>query len=115
MLATLAQPLIWAQALAVVGCLIGGLGNGLVVVQSSTLLQLLAPSDLLGRLGGWLQSSFVAGQLFAIFTTPFLVPARLPIGTYFGIAALALLLVALSSALLLRRRPLQWSQTAAGS
>ncbi len=103
MLATLSPTLLWAQLLAVVGCLIGGVGNGLIVVQSGTLLQLLAPPELLGRLGGLLQSTFVAGQLFAIFATPFLVPERLAIGAYFGIAAVALLLIAAGSVLILRR------------
>ncbi len=114
MLASLAHTLLWAQLLAVIGCLIGGVGNGLVVVQSSTLLQLLAPPELLGRLGGLLQSTFVAGQLVAIFATPFVVPERVSISMYFGGATVALLLVALGSTLVLRRRALEPSTVTPG-
>jgi MFS family permease len=101
-LATLSADLTLAKSLAIVGCLIGGLGNGLIIVQSSTLLQLTAPPELLGRFGGLFQSTFVAGQMMSIFATPFLVPMILPIGTYFGIGALALILLALGTAFVLQ-------------
>jgi MFS family permease len=101
-LATLPADLTLAKSLAILGCLIGGLGNGLVIVQSNTLLQLTAPSEWLGRLGGLFQSTFVAGQLMAIFATPILVPAILPIGTYLGIGAVALVLLALGTTMVLQ-------------
>ena len=101
-LATLSADLMLAKSLAILGCLIGGLGNGLILVQSSTLLQLTAPPELLGRLGGLFQSTFVAGQMVSIFATPVLVPTILPMGTYFGIGALALILLALGTAFVLQ-------------
>ena len=101
-LATLPANLTLAKSLAILGCVIGGLGNGLVIVQSSTLLQLTAPPELLGRFGGLFQSTFVAGQMVAIFATPILVPAILPMGTYFGIGALALVLLTVGTAFVLQ-------------
>ncbi len=101
-LATLAADLTLAKSLAIIGCLIGGLGNGLISVQSSTLLQVSAPPELLGRFGGLFQSTFVAGQMVAIFMTPALVPTILPMGMYFGVGALALILLAVGTAFVLQ-------------
>ena len=101
-LATLPADLTIAKSLAIAGCLIGGLGNGLILVQSNTLLQLSAPPELLGRFGGLFQSMFVAGQMVSIFVTPFLVPTILPMGTYFGIGALALIVLAVGTAFVLQ-------------
>jgi hypothetical protein len=79
------------------------LGNGLLLVQSGTLLQLLAPPRLLGTLSGILQSTFVAGQLVGLLATPFLIPSILSIGFLFGIDTLALLLLAAGTRGILRR------------
>lgn len=102
-LATVVGDTTLAQGAALAGCLIGGLGNGLISVQAGTLLQLISPPELLGRLGGLFQSTFVAGQLVAIVTTPLLTPALVPVGVYFAAATVALVGVALVAALALRR------------
>jgi MFS family permease len=96
------------QAVAAFGCLVGGLGNGLVVVQSGTLLQTLSPGSLLGQMAGAVQSTRVAGQMAGLLITPLLVPALLAMDAYLGAAALALLALALGIMLRLHRsRPPQ--------
>jgi MFS family permease len=82
-----------ARLLIMAGCLVGGFGNGLLNVQIITLIQLLAPAHLLGRLGGAFQSVAVAGQLAGLLVTPLLVPAIFNYGNYFVVSALAVLLV----------------------
>ncbi|MCB0077746.1 MAG: MFS transporter [Anaerolineales bacterium] len=72
------------RGLAVVASFIGGVGNGLLVVQVATLLQHLSPPAMLGRLGGIFQSTIVAGQLITILSTPLLVPHWLSITAYFA-------------------------------
>lgn len=79
-----------AGPLAALVALIGGIGNGLLVVQISTLLQLLTPAAVLGRISGLFQSTVIAGQLAGILVTPLLVPGVLDIGTYFGLSFLIL-------------------------
>jgi MFS family permease len=87
-------------------CLIGGIGNGLVNVQTSTLLQLLAPTEVLGQVGGFFQSTAVAGQLLGAVLTPILVPLLLPMGTYFTLSTLALAaLVGYLTVQLIKTRP----------
>jgi MFS family permease len=92
-----------ARLLVMAGCLVGGLGNGLLNVQAGTLLQTLAPAGLLGRVSGLFQSMLVGGQLVAIVLTPLLVPTLLPAAAYLGISGLALLALAGSTALLVAR------------
>ena len=77
------------------GCLIGGIGDGLAVVQAGTLLQQLAPPAMLGRMGGLWQSSATAGQLAGIVVTPLLVPHLLSTASYFAITTAALGLLVL--------------------
>jgi MFS family permease len=83
-----------ARAIAGAGCLLGGVGNGLLVVQAATLVQRLSPPALLGRVGGAQQSAVAAAQLLAIVATPLLVPGLLGLGAYFALATLALALLA---------------------
>ncbi len=85
--------------------LFGGLGNGLISVQVGTLLQLLSPPALLGRMGGIFQSTIAAGQLIAILTTPLFVPALLSMGHYFALSTAALVLLVLGLITTLRRSP----------
>jgi hypothetical protein len=90
-----------ALGLTLLGSLVGGFGNGLVVIQAGTLLQLLTPPGLLGRISGVFQSTAVAGQLVGIVLTPVLVPALFSMPFYFMVAAAALLLVILYALLIL--------------
>jgi MFS family permease len=92
-----------ARGIVIIGCLIGGVGNGILGVQVGTLLQVSSPPALLGRMGGLFQSTIVAGQLVAIFVTPVLVPAVLPFGLFFAGTAAAIGLLTLGAALTLRR------------
>lgn len=92
----------WMRLLAQAGCLAGGVGNGLLVIQSAVLLQTLTPARWLGRAGGLLQSVVVAGQIAGILLTPLLVPAFLNMGTYFLLSALVLALVGVYSMLSLK-------------
>lgn len=73
------------------GCLLAGLGMGVMHVQIATLIQILTPAALLGRAGGIYQTIAVAGQITGILLTPLLVPGLLTIAQYFGLATLALL------------------------
>jgi MFS family permease len=90
------------NALVVSASLVGGAGNGLLIIQSGTLLQTLTPPALLGRMGGVYQSAAVAGQMVGILLTPLLVPAIMPIASFFIASALAVLILVLASAFLLR-------------
>jgi MFS family permease len=88
-----------------ISCLLGGVGNGFINVQASTLLQLLTPPALLGRIGGVFQSTLVAGQLLGLLMVPILVPAVLSMGLYFAISAGVVLLLVLYATLALRKAP----------
>lgn len=73
------------------GCLLAGLGMGVMHVQIATLIQILTPAALLGRAGGMYQTIAVAGQITGILLTPLLVPGLLSVAQFFGLATLALL------------------------
>ncbi len=90
------------RALVILGCLIGGFGNGMLNVQIVTLIQLLTPAHLLGRLGGAFQSTAVAGQLAGLLVTPLLVPGLMDYGNYFAASALSVLLVVMFTLTTLR-------------
>jgi MFS family permease len=92
-----------ALALLVLGALLGGVANGLFGVQTSTLLQLLSPAGLLGRMEGLFQGTAVAGQLGAFLVTPLLVPAVLSAAGVFVGDTVGLVLLALLLALGVRR------------
>jgi MFS family permease len=81
------------RTLIMAGCLVGGFGNGMLNVQIITLIQILTPAHLLGRLGGVFQSTAVAGQLAGLLVTPLLVPAVFNYRNYFAVSALAVVLV----------------------
>ena len=95
----------WTRLLVQASCLVGGVGNGLLVIQSAVLLQTLTPEQWLGRAGGLMQSVLVAGQIAGILVTPLLVPAWFSIETYFQFSTLALVLVGVYSMLSLRLQP----------
>jgi MFS family permease len=92
-----------ARLVVMAGCLIGGLGNGLLNVQAGTLLQTLAPAAHLGRVSGLFQSMLIGGQLVAIVLTPLLVPLLLPAAAYLGLSGLALLALAAGTGILVAR------------
>jgi MFS family permease len=91
-----------AQLLVSTACLVAGVGNGLALVQSGTLLQTLAPQAVLGRAGGVLQSIMVVGQLTGLVLVPLAVPGLVSITLFFAGATLALWLIAAGGALLRR-------------
>jgi MFS family permease len=92
-----------ATALALLGCVTGGIGLGLVHVEVSTLVQVLSPPPLRGRVAGMLQGTMVAAQLVGLVLTPMLVPSAQGINAYLAVAAITLVAVALLGAGLLAR------------
>lgn len=72
-----------AQTLLMAACLVGGIGNGLVHVQVGTIMQLFTPRDILGQVGGWMQTIMVCGQLIGLLLTPALVPGVVAMDMYF--------------------------------
>ncbi len=80
--------------LMLAGCLLGGMGNGFVHIQSATLLQLSSPPAMLGRAGGMMQSTATAGQLIGVLATPLLVPGLLSLTEFFIISAVLMALCA---------------------
>ena len=99
------SPLV-GKIMLITSCLVGGVGNGLLLIQVSTLLQTLTPPAVLGRIGGAFQSTAVAGQMSGLLLTPLLVPGLLSLGAYFAIAALAILALVLFMGITLHRLPL---------
>lgn len=93
-----------ATAVMAVSCFLGGLGSGLLNVQSMTLVQLMSPPGWLGRLGGVVQSVMVGGQLTGMLLTPLLVPHVVSLTMYFGIGTLAILALCSYSMLLIARQ-----------
>jgi len=83
-----------ARWIVLAGCLIGGIGNGLINVQVTTLLQTLTPASILGQISGFFQSTTTAGQLLGIVLTPLLVPGLLSMSNYFTLSTVALLVPA---------------------
>lgn len=81
------------------GCLVGGVGVGLMHVQFNTLIQLLAPAGSLGQSAALMQAFATAGQLCGILLTPLLIPGIFDIASYFFASAIALLVLALALAL----------------
>lgn len=101
-LVTLMRGSAYVQALVLFASLVGGVGNGLLVIQTGTLLQLHTPGEALGRIGGLFQSTAVAGQLVGLLAPPLLVPGLLAVGAYFGVIALVLFFLAALITMVLR-------------
>ena len=83
------------SSLMAVVCLLGGIGVGLINIQSGTLLQTLSPAAVLGRMSGLYQSTAVTGQLLGILITPLLVPGILSMGVFFMAGATIILLISI--------------------
>ncbi len=100
-----------ARVVVLAGCLVGGIGNGLINIQAGTLLQTLSPVESLGQISGAFQSTVVAGQLLGTVLTPLLVPDAASMKAYFIISTTALVLLAVFLILQLkwweRRAPLE--------
>lgn len=88
------------RAFVIVMMLIGGLGNGMTLVQVSTLLQLLSPEYLLGRVSGAFQMTLVGGQVITLFVLPFIVPGLLQAASFFGLAAGMIFILALAGTMM---------------
>ncbi len=90
-------------------CFVGGIGNGFLNVQVSTLLQSFTPSGFLGKTSGFLQSTMVTGQLLGTILTPILVPGILSTALFCLISFLALGLLVIVLILQLVRSPEKFS------
>ncbi len=96
-----------ARTIAIVASLVGGWGNGVVLVQSTTVLQTVSPTKILGRIAGLFQAVIVAGQLISLAITPMIVPRFLSVGPFFLVSGVALLLLALTTIFVAERRKQQ--------
>jgi MFS family permease len=105
----------WARLLLAAGAFLGGIGNGLLVIQAGTLLQLLSPPALLGRMSGLFQSTIAAAQLLTILAMPLLVPAFLSFASFFALSTFLLALLALAILLTLRRGNRALTRPASGT
>jgi DHA3 family macrolide efflux protein-like MFS transporter len=80
----------WVKVLILSGAFLGGLGNGFLIIQIGTILQITSPSSMLGRLSGYLEFTMIGGQLFSVILLPILVPGIIPPYLYFLGATAAL-------------------------
>lgn len=83
-----------ARWVVIGGSFLGGIGNGILNVQIGTLMQLLSPATMLGRISGLFQSTLSAGQLITLLALPLLVPAVLSTWQFFAIGSVAVWLIA---------------------
>ncbi|GCE13806.1 MFS transporter [Tengunoibacter tsumagoiensis] len=102
-LASFAPAPLLALMIMVIGCLVGGVGQGFSLVQSGTLLQLLAPGTMLGRVSGIFQSTMAVAQLICLLGIPWIVPIYLSITAIFLISAIAMALLTVITILILYR------------
>jgi MFS family permease len=86
----------WVKVLILSGGFLGGLGNGFLIIQISTILQITSPSHMLGRLSGYLEFTMIGGQLFSVILLPILVPGIIPPYLYFLGATAALWVMSLA-------------------
>ncbi|MGQ9676627.1 MAG: MFS transporter [Chloroflexota bacterium] len=110
-LATSFSDLGLARIIVALGCLLGGVGNGLLHVQVATLLQRLSPRELLGRVAGGFQSIAATGQLLALLAVPLVVPSLLSLGVYFGVTTALVLALTLGTALFVKGHRAQRAPT----
>lgn len=85
----------WARIFVGIGAFVGGMGNGIATVQIPTLLQMLSPRAVLGRIGGLLQSTLTGAQLIAILGLPLIIPGTFSMGQFYSVAAVGITLLAL--------------------
>lgn len=94
-----------ARIVTLAACFVGGMGNGLLHVQISTLLQSFTPGHLLGEASGLLQSTMVTGQLLGTLLTPLLVPGVFSTGIFCLISFIALSVLVTVLVVQLSRNP----------
>ena len=86
----------WVKVLILSGGFLGGLGNGFLIIQISTILQVTSPAHMLGRLSGYLEFTMIGGQLFSVILLPILLPGIIPPYLYFLGATAALWVLSLT-------------------
>jgi MFS family permease len=82
------------RVLVVAAGFIGGIGNGFLMIQLSTILQITSPAEILGRLSGYFEFTLIGGQLFSVVMLPLLIPTVIDPMTYFLGSTVALWVVA---------------------
>jgi MFS family permease len=92
-LVTLTNNLKAATWLLFGACFLGGVGNGLLVIQATTLLQLLSPRENLGKLSGLFQSTAIFGQLCGLILIPLLVPNFITMPGFFVVMTVLLIVL----------------------
>lgn len=92
-----------ATGVIMVSCLLGGLGQGLALVQIQTLVQTAVPSAALGRVSGIMQSVSMAGQMIGLLMTPLLVPMVISLAVLYGIGTVLMIGVTLFTLIQLRQ------------
>ncbi|MBI9051739.1 MAG: MFS transporter [Anaerolineaceae bacterium] len=85
---------LWLPVLIVAGAFVGGLGNGLLIIQIMTLLQVTSPGEMLGRLSGYLEFTLIGAQMLSVIILPLLIPGVIETYVYFGGVTIALWLMA---------------------
>ena len=97
----------WPSSLLIaLGALLAGISSGMMGIQSSTLLQRLAPLKILGQISGFFQSTLILGQFLGVLLVPLIVPALLNIAQYSLLIAAALLITT-TFAVLFQKKYLQ--------
>jgi hypothetical protein len=84
------------RSIILIGSLLGGFGNGFLLIQINTILQISSPSQMLGRLSGYLEFTLIFGQLFSVVLIPIFIPRIIPPNFFFFGATIALWLLALA-------------------
>ncbi|NMB17395.1 MAG: MFS transporter, partial [Firmicutes bacterium] len=96
-------------------CFIGGLGNGLAIVQTLTLLQLVAPEGAVGRISGIYQGAIAVSQLVAAVLTPFLASSYLSLPAIFGVLTVVMIFLMVRTWLSTRRAVSPWGMAKFGT
>jgi MFS family permease len=92
-LVTIVNDLRYATWLLLGACFIGGVGNGFLVIQATTLLQILSPRENLGKLSGLFQSTAIFGQLCGLILIPLIVPNLLLMPDFFWVMTFLLIML----------------------
>ncbi len=93
MLVSIVKDLQLGIGLLLGACFLGGIGNGLLVIQATTLLQILSPRDNLGKMSGLFQSTAIFGQLCGLILIPIVVPNIILMPAFFGVMAVLLMML----------------------